>query len=441
MHHNEDVEFMKNLVKILVITCTFFAGLSTQVQAKEEMLDKVAAIVNAGVVLESEVQDLLKNIKKQAEKNNQALPSDNALRTQVMDKLINDSLIVQIGERMGVQVSDAQLDQTIANMAKESKLTLVQFRQTIISDGDDYEKYRENVRTELVSGEVRRNSVGRRIYISPQEVSNLLDLMKEQTNNDVEYNLGHILIEFPSDATQADMTASKVRADKVIELLNSGSNFTKIAIASSGGANALEGGDLGWKNVNEMPTLFSELIAGKDKDTIVGPIRTGLGFSIVKILDIRGRQVVEIEEVKASHILIKPSVILSEAKAEAQLQDMLNEINAGDATFADLAKEFSQGPTSVRGGDLGWADPRSYDPAFKEALATMKTGEYHKPFRSSFGWHIIQLNDRRMIDATSQMNQNRVRQILHNRKFGVESARWIKETRDEAYIEIFEQDK
>jgi len=441
MHHNKDVEFMKNLVKTLIITCTFFAGLSTQVQAKEEMLDKVAAIVNAGVVLESEVQDLLKNIKKQAEKNNQALPSDKALRTQVMDKLINDSLIVQIGERMGVQVSDAQLDQTIANMAKEDKLTLAQFRQTIISDGDDYEKYRENVRTELISGEVRRNSVRRRIYISPQEVSNLLDLMKEQTNNDVEYNLGHILIEFPSDATQADMTASKARADKVIELLNSGSNFTKIAIASSGGANALEGGDLGWKNVNEMPTLFSELIAGKNKDTVVGPIRTGLGFSIVKILDIRGRQVVEIEEVKASHILIKPSVILSEAKAEAQLQDMLDEINAGDATFADLAKEFSQGPTSIRGGDLGWADPQSYDPAFKEALATMKIGEYHKPFRSSFGWHIIQLNDRRMIDATSQMNKNRVYQILHNRKFGVESARWIKETRDEAYIEIFEQDK
>ena len=432
---------MKNLVKILVITCTFYAGLHTQVQAKEEMLDKVAAIVNSGVVLESEVQDLLKNIKKQSEKNNQALPSDNALRTQVMDKLINDSLIVQIGERMGVQVSDAQLDQTIANMAKENKLTLSQFRQTIISDGEDYEKYRENVRTELISGEVRRNSVRRRIYISPQEVSNLLALMKEQTNNDVEYHLGHILIEFPSNAKQADMIASKERANKVIELLNNGSNFTKIAIASSGGANALDGGDLGWKNINEMPTLFSELIAGKDKDTVVGPIRTGLGFSIVKVLDIRGRQVVEIEEVNASHILIKPSIILSEAKAEARLQDMLNKINAGEATFADLAKEFSEGPTSVRGGDLGWSDPKSYDPAFKDALAEMKIGEYHKPFRSSFGWHIIKLNDRRMMDATSQMNKNRVYQILNNRKFGVESARWIKETRDEAYIEIFEQDK
>lgn len=436
---------MKNLVSTLLntllLTSLLYAGLHTEAQAEEKQIDKVAAIVNSGVVLESEVLDLLSNIKKQAEKNNQSLPSDNALRTQVMDKLINDSLMLQIGDRMGIQVSDAQLDQTITNMAKENKLTLSEFRQALISDGEDYEKYRENVRIELISGEVSRNSVQRRIYISPQEVSNLIDLMKEQTTNDVEYHLGHILIEFPANATQADLAASKERADKVIELLNSGSDFKKIAIASSGGANALEGGDLGWKNINEMPTLFSELIAGKDKDTIVGPIRTGLGFSIVKLLDIRGRQIVEVEEVLASHILIKPSIILSEAKAEAQLQGLLDQIKAGDANFADLAKEFSEGPTSVRGGDLGWADPSNYDPAFREALATMKIGEYHKPFRSSFGWHIIQLNDRRMIDATSQMNKNRAYQILHSRKFGLESARWIKETRDEAYIEIFEQDK
>lgn len=436
---------MKNIVNtllnLLLLTCLLYAGLQTSVQAEEKQIDKIAAIVNKGVVLESEVQDLLVNIKKQAEKNNQSLPSDNALRTQVMDKLINDSLMLQIGERMGIQVSDAQLDQTITNMAKENKLTLSQFRQMLINDGEDYEKYRENVRIELISGEVSRNSVQRRIYIAPQEVSNLLDLMKEQTTNDVEYHLGHILIEFPANASQADLAASKERATKVIELLNSGSDFKKIAIASSGGANALEGGDLGWKNINEMPTLFSELIAGKDKGTVVGPIRTGLGFSIVKVLDIRGRQIVEVEEVLASHILIKPSIILSEAKAEAQLQGLLDKIEAGEATFADLAKEYSEGPTSVRGGDLGWADPQKYDPAFKEALASMKVGEYHKPFRSSFGWHIIQLNDRRMVDATSQMNQNRAYQILYNRKFGLESARWIKETRDEAYIEIFEQDK
>jgi len=432
---------MKNLVKRITFTSLLLASSLMQVQAKEEQLDKVAAIVNASVVLESEVQDLLKNIKDQAKKNKQSLPSDSALRTQVMDKLINDSLILQIGERMGVQVSDAQLDQTIGNMAQENKLSLSQFREAIVNDGNDYEKYRESVRTEIVSGEVRRNSVRRRIYVSPQEVSNLLELMKEQTNSDIEYHLGHILIEFPTDASQEEMTAAKNRANKVIELLNSGSDFTRIAIASSGGANALEGGDLGWKNINEMPTLFSELIDGKDKGTVVGPIRTGLGFSIVKVHDIRGRQIVEVEEVHASHILIKPSIILSEAKAEEQLKGFIDQINAGEATFEELAKEFSEGPTSVRGGDLGWANPKSYDPAFKDALASMKKDEYHQPFRSSFGWHIVQLHDRRMVDATSQMNQNRAYQILNNRKFGIESARWIKETRDEAYIEIFEQDE
>lgn len=438
---NQDIILMTNLFNTLIITSIMLLSTMQFVQAKEEELDKVVAIVNASVVLKSEVQSLLKNIKAQAKKNKQALPSDKALRTQVMDKLINDSLILQLGERMGVQISDAQLDQTIGNIAKENKLSLSQFHQTIINDGNNWESYRENIRTELISGEVSRNSVRRRIYISPQEVSNLLDLMKEQTNNNVEYHLGHILIEFPTDANQADITASKDRADKVINLLNSGSNFTQIAIASSSGTNALDGGDLGWKNINEMPTLFSELINGKDKGTVVGPIRTGLGFSIVKVLDIRGRQVVEVEEVKSSHILIKPSIILSEAKAEEQLQGFLNKINAGETTFAALAKEHSQGPTSVHGGDLGWANPKSYDPAFKEALATMSIGEYHKPFRSSFGWHIIYLEDRRIVDATSQMNKNRAYQILHNRKFSLESARWIKETRDEAYIEIFEQDQ
>jgi len=431
---------MKHRIKAILLASTIIVTTITSVQAKEELLDRVAAIVNSGVVLESEVNDLLANIKQQAAKNNQSLPSDTALRVQVMDKLINDNLLSQIGQRMGIQISDAQLDQTLNNMAKEDKLTLAQFRLQIINAGGNYEKYRESVRVELVSGEVSRNSVRRRIFVSPQEVQNLLNVMKEQSTNNVEYNLGHILIEFPANASQEDLDSAKTRANKVIELLNDGSNFAKIAITSSGDSNALKGGDLGWKNINEMPTLFSELINDTPKGTIVGPIRTGLGYSIVKVLDIRGRQVVEVEEVKARHILIKPSIILSDEKAQALLQNFLDQINAGEATFEELAKEYSEGPTSVRGGDLGWADPTSYDPAFKDALATMKKGEYHKPFRSSFGWHIIQLEDRRMVDATSQLNENRAYQILFNRKYGMESTRWLKETRDEAYIEIFEQD-
>lgn len=431
---------MNKMTLLLTVLLTNLLLLSTHASAKEIKLDSVAAIVNDGVVLESEVRDLVKTVKLKAKKENQSLPSDNALRLQAMDKLINDSLLMQLGERMGVQVSDAQLDETITNMAKENKLTLEQFRQNIVNEGLDYEKYRENVRTELISGEVRRASMRRRIFISPQEIKNLIEAMKKQTNQDIEYHLGHILIEFPADPTQADINAAKDRADKVIELLNSGSNFSKIAIASSGDANALKGGDFGWKSINEMPTLFADLVDGKEKGNVFGPIRTGLGFSIVKILEIRGRKVVEVEEIKARHILIEPTIILSDAKAKAKLQGFLAEIKAGKADFADLAKEYSDGPTSVRGGELGWADPNNYDPAFKDALAKLKVGEYSEPFRSSFGWHLAQLEDRRTLDATKQMNQNRAAQMLYNRKFTIENYRWMKETRDEAYIEVFDKE-
>lgn len=426
---------MKNLLKSFALTVALSCG---AVSAAEVELDKVAVIVNNGVVLESEIKDLIAKIKQQAEKNNQSLPSDNALRVQVTDKLIGDNLVAQLGERMGIQVSDAQLDDTLLAIAKDNNMDLEQFRESIESDGLDYEKYRENARTELIGGEVTRNAVGRRIYISPQEITNLISMMKEQTNASLEYRLGHILIAFPSDPTQQDINDAKKRADRVIKLLNDGSDFTRIAIASSGGANALEGGDLGWRNINELPTLFSEIVEGKEKGVVLGPIRTGLGFSIVKINDIRGQQVMEIEEVKARHILIEPTIILSETKAEEMLQDLRAKIVSGEATFEELAKEHSDGPTSVKGGDLGWADPKSYDPAFSEQLARLNVDELSQPFRSSFGWHLAELTGRRTLDATKQMNQNRAYQILYKRKYGMESARWLKEMRDEAYIEVME---
>ena len=431
---------MKKSFKFLLLTSSLVITSYFPVKAEVVELDRVAAIVNTGVVLESEIKDLIKTIKLQAKKKEQSLPSDAALRTQVTEKLVNDSLITQLGENMGVQVSDAQLDETLTNMAKENKLTLEEFRQSLIKDGTSYEKYREVVRTDLISGEVRRNSVRRRIYISPQDVKNLISSMKEQTNSDVEYRLGHILIDFPTEPNQEDMNAAKERADKVIELLKNGSDFAKIAIASSGGSNALQGGDLGWKNINELPTLFSSAIEGEAKEAVLGPIRTGLGFSIVKIVDVRGRKVVEVEEIKSRHILITPSVILSEAKAEKMLQGFMDQVNAGEADFGELAKEHSEGPTSVRGGDLGWADPAIYDPAFREALARLKVDEIHKPFRSSFGWHLTQLTGKRTLDATNQMNEQKAYRLLYNRKFGIESARWLKEIQDEAYIKVFPSD-
>ncbi len=433
---------MKTIIRLaLIISGLTCAGVTTLSQAKEQKLDNVVAIVNTGVVLESEINELINNVKKQALAEKQSLPSDAALRTQALEKLINDTLMLEMGERMGVQISDAQLDQTIASIAKDnSGLTIEQFRQKVVNDGINYESYREGIRKEMITGEVRRGSVRRRINISPQEIDNLVKLMNEQTNADVEYHLGHILIAFPEKPTQEDLNETKDRADKVMKLLNDGSDFKKIAIASSGSTTALEGGDIGWRGINEMPTLFAELVDGNNKEEVFGPIRTGLGYNIIKIFDIRGKETVEITEVKSRHILIKPSIILSEEKAEQTLKDFLTQINAGEADFDTLAREHSEGPTSSRGGDLGWADPNSYDPAFKNALSDLQVDAYHAPFRSSFGWHLVQLTGRRTLDATKESDSNRAYQLIYNRKFGVEAQRWMKETRDEAYIEILDDE-
>ncbi len=436
---------MKKIIKLaFIFTGLAFTAVSTSsvVTAKEQELDKVAAIVNTGVVLQSEVNDLVSNVKKQALAENQSLPSDQALATQAMEKLINDTLLMEIGERMGVQISDAQLDDTIANIAKDNaNMNLEQFREKIISEIGSYEKYREGIRTEMITGEVRRASVRRRVNITDQEIDNLVKLMKEQTNNDIEYNIGHILIAFPDEPTQADLVATKERADKVMELLKTGSDFKKIAIASSGSPTALKGGDTGWHGINEMPTLFAELVDGKSSGESFGPVRTGLGFNIVKILGLRGKEIVEITEVKSRHILIEPSIILSEEKAEQILKDFLIKIKAGEADFDALAREHSEGPTATRGGDLGWADPSGYDPVFTKALSGLEIDEYHPPFRSSFGWHLVQLTGRRVLDATEKSDTNRAYQLIYNRKFLIESQRWLKETRDEAYIEILEADE
>ncbi|WP_068544622.1 peptidylprolyl isomerase SurA [Thalassotalea crassostreae] len=428
---------MKTIIKLAIL----ISGLSiyTAATAKEVELDRVAAIVNEGVVLESEINDLVQSVKQQAIREKQSLPSDKALRTQAVDKLISDSILIQLGERMGVQIGDPQLDQAITSLARDNGgMTYDAFRQKVINEGINWETYREGIRKEMIANEVTQANVRRRVNITPQEVDNLVKLMVQQTNTDVEYNIGHILIAFPDEPTQDDLNDAKTRADKVIDLLNNGSDFKKIAIASSGAPSALEGGDIGWRGINEMPTLFAELVEGKDEGEVFGPIRTGLGFNIIKIMKIRGKKKVEVTELKSRHILIEPSIILSEEKAESILKDFLVQIKAGEADFDTLAREHSEGPTASRGGDLGWADPSGYDPKFKAVIESLEVDEYAAPFRSSFGWHLVQLTGRRVMDATKQNDSNRAYNILFQRKYGVEVIRWLKEKRDEAHIEIFD---
>ena len=424
-------------MKFIAVTLLLLSTLSANSMAAPQELDSVSVIVDQGVVLESQIHELVATVKANAIVNEQTLPSDRVLRTQAIERLIIDSLQMQMAERMGIQISDPQLEQTIANIAQSENLSLPQLREKLGSEGITYETYREQIRKELISGEVRRANVRRRVYITPQEINNLVKLIDEQGETEAEYKLGHILIGFPVEPSDEDVAAAKVTAGKVIELLNKGSNFAKIATASSSGAKALEGGDLGWMNINSMPTLFAEAVQGKAKDELVGPMRSGAGFHILKIIDTRGIEKVEVVELLSRHILIKPSVILSDEKAESMLKEFRTQLLAGDADFAELAKEHSADPGSaLKGGELGWADPSIYDPTFRDTLAKLEINEISQPVRSVHGWHIMQLMDKRVGDVTEKLKEDKAYQLLFKRKFAEETEAWIREMRASAYIEL-----
>ncbi|SDJ59382.1 periplasmic chaperone for outer membrane proteins SurA [Ferrimonas sediminum] len=425
-------------VRNLIISAVAAFAMAGSALAQPQLLDRVAVLVNDGIILESEIDERVENIKRSALQSGQALPSDTALRTQVIDRLINESLQMQMADRMGMVISDIQLDQTLENMAKDQDLTLEQMKAEVEAGGDNYAQYRENIRREIILGQVQRVQVQRRVQVSPQEIDALVKMIEDQGLQSTEFNMGHILISVSNDTPKA-VEEARTRADKVLALLNDDADFAKTAISASSGPKALEGGNWGWMNVNEMPTLFAELVRGRKAGDIIGPVKSGAGFHIIKILDTRGQQIQEVDEVHSRHILLQPSPILSEDMAKQMLDDFLKQVRNGDADFAELAKQYSEDPGSaVKGGDLGWADPGMYVPAFKDTLASLKKGEYSEPFRSTHGWHVVQLMDRRTTDTTAKMNSDRAYQLLFRRKFNEQANAWSQEMRAKAYIEVVE---
>ncbi|MBU1308165.1 MAG: peptidylprolyl isomerase SurA [Gammaproteobacteria bacterium] len=426
---------LSQLIAATLLCCTSISAV-----AAEREIDRVAAIVDNSVVLESDIVDIVERVKRNAAAQGQTLPSDAALRTQATERLISTNLQLQMAQRMGMQISDSQLDDTIRNIAAGEKLSLEAFRQQVVAEEGNYERFRERLREEMITNEVVRANVQRRIYISPQEVDSLIKLMEEQGASNEQYNLGHILIAIPAQAGTDDVNQAKERADKVMELLRSGSDFKRIAIASSSGAKALEGGDLGWMNINEMPSLFSEAIRGRKKSDIIGPLRSGAGFHILSIFDIRGDNVADIKEVRSRHILLKPSIILSEERARTMLAEFAAKLRQDDSEFAELAKQHSEDPGSkLNGGELGWAEADIFVPAFRDTLNRLEINEISEPFRTEHGWHIAQVMEKRTVDATADKKREQVYRMIFNRRYGEEATNFLRELREEAHIEVMSE--
>jgi peptidyl-prolyl cis-trans isomerase SurA len=425
---------MKNwrtlLLGIALVANTSFAA--------PQVVDKVAAVVNNGVVLESDVDGLMQSVKLNAQQAGQQLPDDGTLRHQILERLIMDQIVLQMGTKMGVKITDDQLDKAIADIAAQNKMSMDQMRSRLAYDGINYSTYRSQIRKEMTISEVRNNEVRRRVTILPQEVDALAQQVGSQNDSSTELNLSHILIPLPENPTSAQVDDAEKQARDIVSQAQGGADFGKLAITYSADQQALKGGQMGWGRIQELPSIFAQALATAKKGEVVGPIRSGVGFHILKVNDLRGQsQSISVTEVHARHILLKPSPIMTDDQARVKLEQIAADIKSGKTTFDKAAKEFSDDPGSAnQGGDLGWASPDIYDPAFRDAIMKLSKGQTSAPIHSSFGWHLIELLDTRKVDKTDAAQKDRAYRMLFNRKFSEEAQTWMQEQRASAYVKI-----
>lgn len=417
----------------LILASSLLVG---NLYAAEQPLDRVAAIVDNDVVMYSQYQTRLKEVQQTIAKRGVQAPAEDVLRQQVMERLILDAIQLQIAERSGIRVSDEELNASMATIAERNGLTQQEFAQALAADGLTLQDAQEQIRHEMIISRVRQYRVAERIQVTDQEVQNFLasDLGKMQLAE--EYQLANILIPVPDAATNDDLDKAQKTVASVVKQLEQGADFAQLAMTYSASENALEGGEMGWRKAAQLPPPFDRLLGGMSIGQVTEPARTAGGIILLKLLDKRGGDVMYRDEVHVRHILLKPSEIRSPEATQKLAQRLYERLRNGE-DFAALAKQFSEDPGSaLNGGDLNWIDPSSLVPVFREEMARTEIGQLSKPFESQFGWHVLQVLDRRSTDSSAQMREQQAVSLLRNRKYDEELQTWLRQIRDEAYVEI-----
>ncbi len=418
---------------VAIALCAVFGGNAV---AQYQELDSIVAIVDEDVVLASELLSRLETVEDQIARQDMEAPPRNVLLNQLMERLILENIQVQQALRRGVQIDDETLTRAVLGFAEQNEMSLEEFQQALVEDGMGYREFREDIRREMLIQRLQRNMVNRRITISEQDVEDLLDSPYYQQLLSDEYRVGHILLEVEDGASEATAAAAAGEAQNIVADLRRGADFKATAMARSAGARALEGGDLGWRRAGEMPSLFAEQVLALAVGDTAEPIRSPSGFHIVQLLGRRGAGVQTADQTLARHILVQPSAIRPPAEAEALIRDIRAQLVDG-ADFCALAAEHSEDPGSALNcGDLGWSTGEQFVPEFVAAMDAAPTGELSEPFASAYGWHVIEVLDRRTQDMGEEARRNMAVQILHQRRFEEELQKWLKEIRDEAFVEI-----
>ncbi|AJE19989.1 peptidylprolyl isomerase [Azotobacter chroococcum] len=409
--------------------------LGTAVHAEVRPLDRIVAIVDNDVIMQSQLEQRLREVEQTIAKRGAQLPPRDQLGAQVLERLILENIQLQIGARAGIRIGDEELAQAMATIAQRNGLSLEQFQAALARDGLSFDDAREQVRREMVISRVRQRVVADRIQISDHEVQNFLasELGKLQLSE--EFRLANITIPLSDGASPEQIQAAEQQVLDIYRQLRSGTDFAQLAIARSAGETALEGGEIGWRKAAQLPPPFDGLVSQLPVGGLTEPVRTPGGYIILKLLEKRGGSVQVRDEVHVRHILIKPSEIRSEAEARRLIERIHERIRNGE-DFAELAKSFSEDPGSaLNGGDLNWIDPNILVPEFREMMANTPAGELSPPFKSPFGWHVLEVLGRRATDSSTQVREQQALNVLRNRRYDEELQSWLRQIRDEAYVE------
>jgi peptidyl-prolyl cis-trans isomerase SurA len=422
--------FISSLVTLSLLSFSAYADTIIK-------LDRIVAIVDKQAITEQELETKVQTVSDQLEKQGKQLPEPRILRKQILERLIVDSIQLQLAEERGIKINEVQLEKTIERIAEQNQMTVEAFKAALSNDGISYPVFREDMRNEITIARLKEAEINNRINISEGEVDNYLTTQENSKDGkQEEFELSHILIRTPEDSSPKDLELAQLKVEEALKALNKGDTFEQVSANLSDAPNALEGGNMGWRSSSQIPAAFLALLSDLEVGGISKPIRSPNGFHIVKVNDKRSaNSTLIIDQTRARHILIKLNEVVSEQEAKLKIDGLKERLDNG-AIFGELAQQYSEDGSASNGGDLGWVSPGDTVPEFEKAMDALALEEISEPIRSTFGWHIIQVMERRKQDMTDQAARIQARKEIFARKVEEAYQDWVNELRDRAFVEF-----
>jgi peptidyl-prolyl cis-trans isomerase SurA len=423
------------LLALLGVAAAAYAQ-SKELSSSGVLLDSVAAVVNDGIVLRSEVESQMQTISERIQQQGQQLPPRNILRQQVLERLVLQEVQMQRADRLGIKVSDEMVNSALAEVAQRNKIKFSDLPATLEQQGVDYRAYRDDIRKEMTLSLLRQRDVLSRVYVSPREIDQCIAKRNSSPGIDNEFNLAHILVAIPNTATEQQIAERAAKAQGVYERAKKGEDFAQLAIAYSDSGTALEGGALGWRKAGQLPSFVSDIIPGMKAGDVTEPIRTPSGLHIFKVLEVRGaEQAALVSQVHARHILMQTNEVEDDETIRQKLVKIRERIEKGESFEAIASVTSEDTGSAANGGDLGWVGPGTFVPEFEQQLDALKDNEMSQPFRTKFGWHLVQLLGRRTYDASEDLTRNKCVGQLREARADEETEIWLRRLRDEAFVD------